>query len=95
MVSAMTDGSTTITLNESERRSLEGLVANRNTPAKVVWRGKNSSTASPRGGTAMAPTQYARAKSMLPSRRCSIRRSGDGNSLRRGSENWPARGWAA
>ena len=40
MVSAMTDGSTTITLNEPERQALEGLVANRNTPAKVVWRAK-------------------------------------------------------
>ncbi len=40
MVSAMTYGSTTITLNEPERRALEGLVANRNTPAKVVWRAK-------------------------------------------------------
>ena len=40
MVSAMTDGSTTITLNEAERRALESLVANRNTPAKVVWRAK-------------------------------------------------------
>ena len=36
----MTDGSTTITLNEAERRALEGLVANRNTPAKDVWRAK-------------------------------------------------------
>jgi transposase len=40
MASAMTDGSTTITLNEPERRALEGLVPNRNTPAKVVWRAK-------------------------------------------------------
>ena len=40
MVSAVTDGSATITLNEPERRALEGLVANRNTPTKVVWRAK-------------------------------------------------------
>ena len=40
MVSAMTDGSTKITLNEPERRARRGLIANRNMPEKVVWRAK-------------------------------------------------------
>ena len=40
MVSAMPDGNTTITRNEPERRAPRGLIANRNTPAKVVWRAK-------------------------------------------------------
>jgi transposase len=40
MLSAMTDGSTTISLSDGERRALERLIANRNTPAKVVWRAK-------------------------------------------------------
>ena len=40
MVCAMTYGGTTLTLNELQRRRLERLVANRNTPAKFVWRAK-------------------------------------------------------
>ena len=34
----MTQGSTTITTSVDERRTLERPAANRNTPAKVVWR---------------------------------------------------------
>ena len=34
----MRNGSTTITLSEDARRALKRLIANRNTPAKVVWR---------------------------------------------------------
>ena len=51
IVFAMTDGGTTIILNESERRALERLVANRNTPAKVVWRAKIVLAAARRLGT--------------------------------------------
>ena len=34
----MRNGSTTITLSDDARRALKRLIANRNTPAKVVWR---------------------------------------------------------
>ena len=34
----MRNGSTTLTLSEDARRALKRLIANRNTPAKVVWR---------------------------------------------------------
>ncbi len=34
----MRNGSTTITLSDDERRVLKRLIANRKTPAKVMWR---------------------------------------------------------
>lgn len=40
MVFAITNGSITITLSEPERQALERLISNRNTPAKVVRRGR-------------------------------------------------------
>lgn len=40
MVLVMKDGSTTISLSDAERRALECLIANRNTPAKIIWRAR-------------------------------------------------------
>lgn len=40
IVFAMTYGDATITLTEREQRTLERLIANRNTPSKLVWRAK-------------------------------------------------------